>query len=143
MGSRHHSRVIVVQVLYEIDFSKISQEKNREVLERHFSASEKITYEPEFVTKLIDGVFEHKTQIDEIIVKAAPDWPLEKINVLDRNILRVGIYELIWGNRKEVPPRVAINEAIELAKEFSGESAGKFINGVLGTIYDEMPKEKE
>src|SRR3972149_8404223 len=128
MVSRHHSRVIVVQVLYEIDFSKISQEKNREVLERHFSASEKTTYEPEFVTKLIDGVFEHKTQIDEIIVKAAPDWPLEKINVLDRNILRVGIYELIWGNRKEVPPRVAINEAIELAKEFSGESAGKFIN---------------
>ncbi len=143
MGSRHHSRVIPVQALYELDFNHLPNEQSEEILARHFAGSAGATAEPDFVRQLLDGVFSHQAEIDEIIVKAAPEWPLEKINVLDRNILRVGIYELIWGNKKEVPPRVAINEAIELAKEFSGESAGKFVNGVLGTIYDEMPKEEE
>ena len=81
---------------------------------------------------------EHISQIDKIIEKATPEWPVDQITIVDRNILRLGLYELIYGNKKEVPPKVAINEAIELAKIFSGESAGKFVNGVLGTVYREL-----
>jgi len=73
--------------------------------------------------------------IDQIIAKTAPEWPLAQINILDKNILRIGVYELLFGNRKNVPPKVAINEAVELAKNFSGESSRKFVNGVLGTIF--------
>ena len=77
-------------------------------------------------------------KINEIIEKCAPEWPLEQVTIIDRNVLRIGIYELLWGKRDEVPPKVAINEAIELAKNFGGESSGRFINGVLGTIYREI-----
>jgi N utilization substance protein B len=80
--------------------------------------------------------------IDEVIVKTAPEWPLEQITIIDRNILRIGIYELNFA--KEVPPKVAINEAVELGKAFGGESSGKFVNGVLGTLYKDLPaSEKE
>ena len=77
-------------------------------------------------------------KIDDIIQKAAPQWTIEQISFTDRNILRLGIYELLYSNYDEVPPKVAINEAIELAKAFGGPSSGKFVNGVLGTIYREM-----
>ncbi len=76
--------------------------------------------------------------VDEIIEKAAPDWPINKISVVDRNILRIGLTELLFGDRAQVPPKVAINEAIELAKTFGGENSGKFINGVLGAVYKEL-----
>ncbi len=89
----------------------------------------------EFVRDIIKGVLEHRKKIDEIIAKTAPEWPLEQINLIDRNVLRLGIFELLYGKREEVPPKVAINEAIELAKSFGGETSGKFVNGVLGTIY--------
>lgn len=91
-----------------------------------------------FVQDLIKGVMEHVLEIDAIIERAAPEWPIDQINIVDRNILRIGIYELLFGNREEVPPKVAINEAIELGKNFGGESSGKFVNGVLGTIYREI-----
>ena len=78
------------------------------------------------------------TKIDKIIEKAAPEWPINQITIIDRNILRIGLYELLYGNKEEVPPKVAINEAIELAKSFGGESSGKFINGVLGTVFKEV-----
>jgi len=107
--------------------------------------------DPTFIWALINGTLEHLEKINEIIEKCAPEWPLEQITIIDRNVLRIGIYELLWGKREEVPPKVAINEAIELAKNFGGESSGRFINGVLGTIYreigepgkDEMSKEDE
>ena len=82
-------------------------------------------------------------EIDDIIVKAAPEWPLEQITIVDRNVLRLGLFELIYENKEEVPPKVAINEAIELAKSFGGESSGKFINGVLGTVYNELTKDQK
>jgi N utilization substance protein B len=91
-----------------------------------------------FVFSLIDQILKKRTVIDEIIEKAAPDWPLDKISIIDRNILRIGLAELIFGDRKEVPPKVAINEAIELAKTFGGENSSKFINGVLGAVYKEI-----
>lgn len=94
--------------------------------------------DPGFIFELIKGVEKHLAAIDQIIVKTAPEWPLEQITVIDRNILRLGIYELMFA--KEVPPKVAINEAVELGKAFGGESSGKFINGVLGTLYKQLPE---
>jgi len=86
----------------------------------------------------VNGVIAKIEEIDKIIEKAAPQWPLEQIAMVDRAVLRLGIYELLFGNRDEVPPKVAINESIELAKTFGGNASGKFVNGVLGTIYREI-----
>src|SRR3989344_267795 len=90
------------------------------------------------MNNLLKLVLEKKKNLDFLIEKAAPDWPIDKISVVDRNILRIGLAELLFADRKEVPPKVAINEAIELAKIFGGETSGKFINGVLGAVYKEM-----
>lgn len=97
----------------------------------------------EFVKRLARGVVEHLPQLDSIIEKAAPEWPLDQITAVDRNVLRLGLFELLFGSKEEVPPKVAINEAIELAKNFSGEAAGKFVNGVLGTVYREVEGDAE
>ncbi|TFG35144.1 MAG: transcription antitermination factor NusB, partial [Parcubacteria group bacterium] len=80
---------------------------------------------------------------DKIIEKVAPEWPINQITIIDRNVLRIGLYELLFGNKKEVPSKVAINESIELAKSFGGESSGKFINGVLGTVYKEIEEREK
>ena len=87
---------------------------------------------------MVNGVIKNLAKIDQIIAQAAPEWPIDQIAIVDRNVLRLGIFELLFGDYKEVPPKVAINEAIELAKSFGGESSGKFVNGVLGTIYREI-----
>ena len=94
--------------------------------------------EPEFIWRLAKGIVEHLSEIDKIIEQAAPEWPINQIAMVDRAVLRLGIYELLFGKRDEVPPKVAINEAIELAKSFGGDASGKFVNGVLGTIYREI-----
>lgn len=99
--------------------------------------------EPEFAWKIANGVISHIEEIDEIIIKAAPQWPIGQIPIIDRNILRLGLYELIYADRAEVPEKVAINEAIELAKNFGGQNSGKFINGVLGTIYKEITEKNK
>lgn len=150
MGSRHISRSIAVQTLYEFDFSltsrvtaqrdSASRNSWKQILERNIAEFGQDLKETEFCTRLVAGTLEYQKKADAIITKAAPEWPLEKINLVDRNILRLGLYELLWGNHKEVPERVAIDEAIELAKSFGGDSSGKFINGVLGTVYREMGK---
>ena len=90
----------------------------------------------EFINELVDGVKANLAEIDKIIEKTAPEWPLDQITIIDRNILRLGIFELRYA--KAVPPKVAINEAVELGKTFGGGSSGKFVNGVLGTLYREM-----
>ncbi len=94
--------------------------------------------ETDFIKSLVNGALEKIEQIDKIIEKAAPQWPINQIAMVDRSVLRLGIYELLFGKRDEVPPKVAINEAIELAKSFGGDASGKFVNGVLGTIYREI-----
>jgi N utilization substance protein B len=94
--------------------------------------------DPSFIYDVVEGVVTHVGDIDRIITETAPDWPLESITPVDRNILRIGIYELKFGNAPDVPPKVAINEAIELAKTFGGASSGKFVNGILGAIYKLM-----
>ena len=138
MANRHLSRSIAMQILYEWDFNNCDNSKIEEILERDIQEFGPGLEDDKFVRDLIKGVLENLEKIDAVITKTAPEWPLEQINLVDRNVLRLGIYELLYSDRKEVPPKVAINEAIELAKSFGGETSGKFVNGVLGTIYRAM-----
>jgi len=138
MSSRHLARSIVLQSFYEWDFRKKDESELKKILERNIKELDVDTEDVDFIYNLAEGILKHRAQIDEIIEKAAPEWPLEQINIIDRNVLRIGLHELLFGDRKEVPPKVAINEAIELAKNYGGESSGKFINGVLGTVYREI-----
>ncbi len=135
MANRHLSRSIAMQTLYEWDFNGGKESKIDKILERDILEFAPGLEDDQFARDLIKGVLENKKKIDEIIAKTAPEWPLEQVSLVDRNILRLGIYELLFGKREEVPPKVAINEAIELAKSFGGATSGKFVNGVLGTIY--------
>jgi len=141
MADRHLSRTIAMQTLYQWDFNQKkddnlenSLKKNKEELAPQFD-------DKGFSESLVKGVAKNIKTIDKYIEKYAPQWPIEQITLIDRNILRIGIYELSIS--REVPPKVAINEAIELAKTFGGESSGRFINGVLGTIYKEMVEKPE
>lgn len=143
MASRHLSRSIAMQSLYEWDFNGKKPEALEKIVEKNLEEFGPGLEDKEFVWQLINGVVEHIKEVDEIIIKAAPEWPLDQITVVDRNVLRIGLFELIYENKDEVPPKVAINEAIELAKTFGGESSGKFINGVLGTVYNELIKEQK
>ena len=142
MATRHLIRTVILQSLYEWDFYDKKKDVT-EILERNMAEFAPGVDEPEFGWKIMQGVAEHFNEIDNIIKKAAPEWPLNKIAIIDRNILRIGLYELLFANPDEVPPKVAINEAIELAKNYGGPNTARFINGVLGTIYREMnPGEK-
>lgn len=138
MASRHLSRSIAMQSLYEWDFYGKKEGLLETILERNIKDFGPGLEDLEFVRSLAVGVSGHIKDIDNIIEKAAPEWPILQIPLVDRNILRMGLYELLYGNKEEVPPKVAINEAIELAKTFSGRSAGKFVNGVLGTVYKQL-----
>ena len=142
MSSRHLARSIVLQSLYEWDFNKDKKTGLKKILEKNIKEFGSGIEEKDFINKLANGVLKHQPQIDKIIEKSAPEWPIDQITIVDRNVLRMGIFELLFGNKEEVPPKVAINEAIELAKNYGGESSGRFINGVLGTIYREMEKSK-
>jgi len=133
MPSRHLSRSIAMQSLYEWDFYNKNVDL-KEIVERNLKEFAP-GLEDSFVWELILGVVKHLKEIDELIQKTAPQWPIEQMSIVDRNVLRIGIYELVFGNKEAVPPKVAINEAIELAKGFGGENSGKFVNGVLGTVY--------
>lgn len=142
MATRHLARSIVLQSLYEWDFwdKKIDL---KSIVERNLNEFAPGLDEPEFVWKILNGVVENLENLDNIIIKAAPDWPLDRVAIVDRNALRIGLYELIYANPEEVPPKVAINEAIEIAKNYGGPNSGKFINGVLGTVYKEIEASKE
>ncbi len=141
MASRHLSRSIVLQSLYEWDFFGKKEGKLEGIVERNISEFGPGLKEKDFVWSLINGVTGNIDRLDEIIGIAAPEWPLDQVAMVDRNILRVGLFELLFGKKEEVPPKVAINEAIELAKSFGGESSGRFVNGVLGTVFREMKEE--
>jgi len=138
MANRHLSRSIAMQSLYEWDFWGHDEARLKEAVEKNIQEFGPGMDGTDFIWQLVNGVVKNLEKLDKIIEKSAPEWPLEQITIIDRNILRLGLYELLFGNRGEVPPKVAINEAIELAKGFSGESSGKFVNGVLGTIYREI-----
>lgn len=139
MSRRHLSRSVILQALYEWDFYN----QKRDLVK--IIDYDLVEFGPglddehkEFIFRLVHGVVNHLKEIDNVITKAAPEWPLDRIATIDRNILRIGLYELLYADKNEVPPKVAINEAIELAKNYGGPNAARFINGVLGTIYREL-----
>lgn len=139
MASRHLARSIAMQSLFEWDFHKRDPKLLAEIIVRNKEEfGPGLDEEYGFIDSLVEGAVEHLSEIDAIIEKAAPEWPIEQITSVDRAVLRLGLYELLFGKHDEVPPKVAINEAIELAKSFGGESSGKFVNGVLGTVYREI-----
>lgn len=139
MASRQLARSVVLQSLYEWDFHGQKNDLIK-IIERNLKEFAPGLDEPEFVWRLTQGVIDHKGELDKIIEQAAPEWPLSQISIVDRNALRIGLYELLYAAKKEVPAKVAINEAIEVAKNFGGPSSGKFINGVLGTVFKQMEK---
>jgi len=138
MASRHLSRSIAMQSLYEWDFFGKKPAILEKIVARNIKEFGPGLENEGFVWQLVYGVANHLGQLDKIIMAAAPEWPIDQIPMVDRNILRIGLFELLHGNKAEVPPKVAINEAIELAKSFGGESSGKFINGVMGTVFKEI-----
>lgn len=138
MANRHLARSTVLQTLFEWDFRHLDLDTAKEALTRNLGEFAPGMNDSAFVDNLLGTVVGKYKDLDNIIEKAAPEWPIEKISVVDRNVLRIGLAELLFSDRKEVPPKVAINEAIELAKAFGGETSGKFVNGVLGAVYKEM-----
>ncbi len=143
MASRHQSRVVVLQSLFEMDFRENDKNDYEAILNHNIEEFYKDDADKVYAKDLLDGILKKQKEIDEIITKAAPEWPIEKIAMVDRNVLRLGLYELIFADKKEVPSKVAINEAIEVAKFFSSETSGKFINGVLGSVYKDIYGDSE
>lgn len=151
MANRHLSRSIALQALFEWDFNGCHDKTLPEILKRDVEEFAPGMGDVSFSEAIINDIVGKRETLDDIIGKAAPEWPIERIAITDRNILRIGLAELLFGDRAEVPPKVAINEAIELAKTFGGENSGKFVNGVLGAVYkelgepgkDEVSKKKE
>ncbi|MFH2136794.1 MAG: transcription antitermination factor NusB [Patescibacteria group bacterium] len=141
MANRHLARTIALQTLYEWDFMGEKEAKTSATVRKNLKEFAPKFNENDFVIELVEGVVKNKKDIDKLIKKYAPEWPVDKITLIDRNVLRLGIYELKFAEAKDgktVPPRVVINEAIELAKAFGSSSSGKFVNGVLGAIYKDM-----
>ncbi len=128
-GKRRKARIAALKTLFEVDSVDHSPDH---ILERQLEEHSLPDDAAEFAHHLVRGVMENYQRLDEVIRKNAPAWPLEQVAAVDRNILRLAIYEIVIDNR--VPMRAAINEAIELAKEFGGEASPKFVNGVLGSV---------
>ena len=138
MANRHLQRSIAMQSLFEWDFRGQENDKIERIVLHNCTEFAPGADNFTFVNALVSGTVEKMDDIDPLISKCAPEWPLDQIATVDRNILRLGTYELLFGNYEETPPKVAINEAIELAKTYGGDSSARFVNGVLGTIYREM-----
>ncbi len=139
MANRHLSRSAVLQTLFERDIRNLPLAAAREALARNAAeASPSGASDMPFMEGLLAGAIERQPDLDLVIEKAAPEWPIDRIAPVDRNVLRLGLYELLFADRAVVPAKVAINEAIELAKSFGGEHSGRFVNGVLGAVYKEL-----
>jgi N utilization substance protein B len=135
MSNRHLARTLVLQSLFQWDFNDQS-ENTQQILEHNKEEFAPDFEDQEFSHNLLEGVVKKVKELDKLITKYAPEWPLEQITTVDRNVLRIGIFELKYD--PSIPPKVAINEAIELAKKYGGESSGKFVNGVLGSVFKDM-----
>ena len=140
-SNRHLGRIIALQSLYEYDFRDTEKLDIKAITKRNIKQYHQVLEDTKFVYDLVQGVIKNQKKIDTIITPAAPEWPVEQIARIDRVILRMAIYEL--SVKKDVPPKVVINEAVELAKSFGSENSSKFINGVLGTVYRETTKPKK
>jgi len=134
-SNRHLGRIIALQTLYEQEMRREANDKDfdlKVVLERNISRYKEMLDDVEFIRQLVDGVTKQASQLDAALQPVAPEWPIDQIARMDRLVLRIGLYEL--NNEADVPPKVVINEAVELAKAFGGDNASKFVNGVLGTL---------
>ncbi len=139
MANRHIARSLVLQTLYEWDFSGMPANVDiGQAIQRNADEFAPGVSQHSFMEILMKNILAKRPELDMIIEKAAPEWPIDKISMIDRNILRLGLYELLFADRKEVPAKVAINEAIELAKSFGSDASSKFVNGVLGAVYKEI-----
>ncbi len=153
MSNRHLGRTVAMQTLYQMDFRdpfylNYAKFQDKKILEEIKNLTDKNIHdfapginEKDFIKNIVNGVIKNIVEIDKQISKHAPEWPINQITNIDRNILRIGIYELVYDD--SIPSKVAINEAIELAKTFGGESSGKFVNGVLGSVYKSIEKKEE
>ncbi len=151
-SNRHLGRIVALQTLYEQDFRRDVNDPNfdlNEVLVRNIARYQEVLEDKDFITHIVEGTTRLQDALDAIIVPVAPEWPIDQIARMDRALLRMGIYELLYGN--DAPPKVVINESVELAKAFGGDNSSKFINGVLGTVLknkekgdygDKKPKKK-
>jgi transcription antitermination protein NusB len=134
-SNRHLGRIVALQTLYEQDFRLDAADKSfnlKEVLQRNINRYRDTIDDVEFIKALVEGVASQQTKLDELLQPLAPEWPISQIARMDRVVLRIGAYELMHG--QDVPPKVVINEAVELAKAFGGDNSSKFINGVLGSL---------
>ncbi len=136
-SNRHLGRIVALQSLYEFEFRTQSGDTSvdiDEILGRNLERYESAIDDKSFVKELVAGVLEHQVDLDSKIQPIVPEWPLEQVARVDRNVLRLGLFELLH-RAEQVPPKVAINEAVELAKSFGSDNSSKFINGVLGTAF--------
>ena len=136
-SNRHLGRIVALQTLYEYEFRVDSEDTSvdiKEILKRNLDRYDTAIDDTKFVETLVEGVLKQQQAIDDQLRPIAPDWPIEQIARVDRNILRIGVYELLHQG-DIVPPKVVINEAVELAKAFGSDNSSKFVNGVLGTAY--------
>lgn len=142
-SNRHLGRIVALQTLYEQDFRRECGDDNlnlSSVLERNIERYSETIEDKAFIVALVNGVDKYQAKLDKTLQPIAPEWPLEQIARMDRVVLRIGLYELL--HEKDVPPKVVINEAVELAKAFGSENSSKFINGVLGTALRQKEKPK-
>ncbi len=135
MTTRRQARCLTLEVMYEVD---IANHAPQDVMERHMLEQDLDAAGVKFAHKLMDGVLKFQKAMDNLISRFAPEWPLDQMAVVDRNILRIAIYEFLIDD--ETPVKVAINEAVELAKVYGSDSAPRFVNGVLGSLADQIPK---
>jgi len=143
-SNRHLGRIVALQTLYEQDFRQECNDANfdlQDVLARNIQRYSETIEDKAFITDLVAGVNKYQTDLDSALQPIAPEWPLSQIARMDRIVLRMGLYELLY--EKNVPPKVAINEAVELAKSFGSENSSKFINGVLGTAFRQKSPQAE
>lgn len=143
-SNRHLGRIIALQTLYEQDFRRAAGDKTlnvNEVLERNIKRYESMVDDTDFIKRLVKGVTSHEAELDAILQPVAPEWPIDQIARMDRVVLHIGLYELV--HETDIPPKVVINEAVELSKAFGGENSSKFINGVLGTVLRKRTGEPE
>lgn len=138
-SNRHLGRIVALQTLYEVEFRRDCLDKSLDqdsVLARNIKRYEETIDDKEFIRKLVTGTIKKTKEMDALITPIAPDWPINQIARIDRNVLRMAVWELKYG--KDAPPKVVINEAVELAKAFGGDNSSKFINGVLGTVFKQL-----
>lgn len=144
-SNRHLGRIVVLQTLYEFEFRSQSEDPKvdlTEIINRNLERYGETIGDQEFVFEILNGVVERQVELDDKLQPMAPEWPISQIARVDRNVLRLGLFELLYM-KETVPPKVAINEAVELAKAFGSDNSSKFINGVLGTAYKLFVEEQD